>query len=76
MKIEIDFETVDRIVSTEMFEQYYSLKQDIETQKTIEKPEDYQKENLKYSEKVLVACGIMLKHYTAHSKWPKELKDD
>ena len=76
MKIEIDFETVDRIVSTEMFEQYYSLKQDIETQKTIEKPEDYQKENLKYSEKVLVACGIMLKHYTAQSKWPEELKDD
>ena len=76
MKIEIDYETVDRIVSTEMFEQYYSLKQDIETQKTIEKPEDYQKENLKYSEKVLVACGIMLKHYTAQSKWPEELKDD
>ena len=76
MKIEIDFETVDRIVSAEMFEQYYSLKQDIETQKTIENPEDYQKENLKYSEKVLVACGIMLKHYTAHSKWPAELRDD
>ena len=76
MKIEIDYETVDRIVSTELFEQYYSLKQDIETQKTIEKLEDYQKENLKYSEKVLVACGIMLKHYTAHSKWPKELRDD
>ena len=76
MKIEIDFETVDRIVSTEMFEQYYSLKGDIKKQKTNENPEEYQKENLKYSEKVLVACGIMLKHYTAHSKWPAELRDD
>ena len=76
MKIEIDFETVDRIVSTEMFEQYYSLKGDIKKQKTNENPEEYQKENLKYSEKVLDACGIMLKHYTAQSKWPEELKDD
>ena len=76
MKIEIDYETVDRIVSTEMFEQYYSLKGDIKKQKTNENPEEYQKENLKYSEKVLDACGIMLKHYTAQSKWPEELKDD
>jgi len=71
-----EMEMVDRIVSAEMFEQYYNLKQDIAAQKTIENPEDYQKENLKYSEKVLDACGTIIKHYTEHSKWPEELKDE
>ena len=56
--------------------QYDNLKQDIAAQKTIEKPEDYQKEDLKYNEKFLDAVVTILKHYTVHSKWPEELKDD
>ena len=71
-----EMEMVDRIVSAEMFEQYDNLKQDIAAQKTIEKPEDYQKEDLKYNEKFLDAVVTILKHYTEHSKWPEELKDD
>ena len=71
-----EMEMVDRIVSAEMFEQYYNLKQDIAAQKTIEKPEDYQKEDLKYNEKFLDSVVTILKHYTVHSKWPEELKDD
>ena len=74
--IEIDFETVDRIVSAEMFDQYYSLKKEIENQKTIENPLDYQKEDLKYNEKFLDAVKTMLKHYTVPSEWPDELKDE
>ena len=49
MKIEIDFETSDAIVQAEMFDQYSTLKQEIKEQKTIEKPLDYQKEDLKYT---------------------------
>ena len=71
-----EMEMADRIVSAEMFEQYDNLKQDIAAQKTIEKPEDYQKEDLKYNEKFLDAVVTILKHYTEHSKWPEELKDD
>ena len=75
MKIEIDYETVDCIVSTEMFDQYSNLKQEIKEQKTIENPLDYQKEDLKYNEKFLDAVKTMLKHYTVRSEWPEELKD-
>ena len=71
-----EMEMADRIVSAEMFEQYDNLKQDIAYQKTIEKPEDYQKEDLKYNEKFLDSVVTILKHYTVHSKWPEELKDD
>ena len=71
-----EMEMADRIISAEMFEQYDNLKQDIAAQKTIEKPEDYQKEDLKYNEKFLDAVVTILKHYTEHSKWPEELKDD
>ena len=74
--IEIDFETADRIVSAEMFDQYYNLKKEIENQKTIENPLDYQKEDLKYNEKFLDAVKTMLKHYTVRSEWPEELKDE
>ena len=76
MKIEIDFETSDAIVQAEMFDQYSTLKQEIKKQKTIENPLDYQKEDLKYNEKFLVAVKMMLKHYTAQSEWPEELKDE
>ena len=76
MKIEIDYETVDCIVSTEMFDQYSIFKQEIKKQKTIENPKDYQKEDLKYNEKFLDAVETMLKHYTVRSEWPEELKDE
>jgi len=76
MKIEIDFETSDAIVQAEMFDQYSTLKQEIKKQKTIENPLDYQKEDLKYNEKFLDAVKTMLKHYTARSEWPEELKDE
>jgi len=76
MIIDIDFETVDTIVREEMFDQYDNLKQEIKKQKTIENPLDYQKEDLKYNEKFLDAVKTMLKHYTARSEWPKELKDE
>ena len=76
MNIDIDFETVERIIQAEMFDQYSNLKQEIKEQKTIENPLDYQKEDLKYNEKLLDAAGMMLKHYTEHSKLPEELKDE
>ena len=76
MKIDIDFETSDAIVQAEMFDQYSTLKQEIKKQKTIDNPLDYQKEDLKYNEKFLDAVKTMLKHYTARSEWPEELKDE
>ena len=76
MKIEIDFETSDAIIQAEMFDQYSTLKQEIKEQIAIEKPLDYQKEDLEYNEKFLVAVKTMLKHYTARSEWPEELKDE
>ena len=76
MKIDISFETADGIVQAEMFDQYSNLKQEIKEQKTIENPLDYQKEDLEYNEKLLDAVETMLKHYTEHSKWPEELKDE
>ncbi len=74
--IEIDIETADRIVVAVMFDQYSNLKQEIKEQKTIENPLDYQKEDLEYNEKFLDAVKTMLKHYTARSEWPEELKDE
>ena len=74
--IEIDFETADRIVSAEMFDQYYNLKKEIEYQKTIKNPLNYQKEDLEYNEKLLDATETMLKHYIEHSNLPEELKDE
>jgi hypothetical protein len=76
MKIDISFETVDRIIQAEMFDQYSNLKQEIKEQKTIENPMDYQKEDLEYNEKFLEAVKTMLKHYIVHSEWPEELKDE
>ena len=66
----------DNTVTAEMLDQYSTLKQEIKEQKTIENPLDYQKEDLKYNEKFLDAVKTMLKHYTAQSEWPEELKDE
>ena len=74
--VDIDLETVDRIVQAEMFDQYSNLKQEIKEQKTIENLLDYQKEDLKYNEKFLDAVKTMLKHYTVRSELPEELKDE
>ena len=74
--IEIDFETVERIIQAEMFDQYSIIKQEIKEQKTIENPMDYQKEDLEYNEKFLDAVKMMLKHYIVRSEWPEELKDE
>jgi hypothetical protein len=74
--IEIDVETADRIIVAEMLDQYSTLKEEIKKQKTIENPMDYQKEDLEYNEKFLDAVKSMLKHYTVHSEWPEEMKDE
>ena len=74
--VDIDFETVERIIVAEMFDQYSNIKQEIKEQKTIENPMDYQKEDLEYNEKFLDAVKTMLKHYTARSELPEELKDE
>jgi hypothetical protein len=74
--VDIDFETVDRIIVAGMLDQYSILKQEIKEQKTIENPMDYQKEDLEYNEKFLDAVKTMLKHYTTRSEWPEELKDE
>ena len=74
--VDIDFETVERIIVAEMFDQYSNIKQEIKEQKTIENPIDYQKEDLEYNEKFLDAVKTMLKHYTARSELPEELKDE
>ena len=74
--VEIDFGTADRIIVTEMFDQYSNLKQEIKKQKTIENPLDCQKEDLEYNEKLLDAVKTMLKHYTVPSEWPEGMKDE
>ena len=74
MKIEIDFETSDAIIQAEMFDQYSTLKHEIKEQKTIEKPLDYQKEDLEDNEKLLDSVITILKHYSVRSEWPEELK--
>ena len=66
----------DKYEEMEMFDQYSNLKQEIKKQKTIENPLDCQKEDLEYNEKLLDAVKTMLKHYTVHSEWPEELKDE
>jgi len=75
MQIEIDFETADNIIKTSLLYQYNSIKEEIESQKSIESPQEYQKEDLKYNEKFLDACITVLKHYTLDDELPKELKD-
>jgi len=74
--IEIDFETADNIIKTSMLNQYHDTKEEIERQKSVESPQEYQKEDLKYNEKFLDACITVLKHYTVDDERPKELKDE
>ena len=74
--IEIDFETADNIIKASLLDQYHFIKEEIESQKSIESPQEYQKEDLKYNEKFLDACITVLKHYTVYDEWPEELKDE
>jgi len=74
--IEIDFETADNIIKASLLDQYHSIKEEIESQKSIESPQEYQKEDLKYNEEFLAACITILKHYTVYDEWPEELKDE
>ena len=60
----------------EMLNQYHDIKEEIERQKSVESPQEYQKEDLKYNEKFLDAVKMMLKHYTVQSERPEELKDE
>ena len=76
MQIEIDFETADNIIKASLLDQYHSMKEEIESQKNIESPQEYQKEDLKYNEEFLAACITILKHYTVYDEWPEELKDE
>ena len=73
--IEIDFETADNIIKASLLYQYHSIKEEIERQKSIESPQEYQKEDLKYNEKFLDACITVLKHYAVYDEWPEELKE-
>ena len=74
--IEIDFETADNIIKASMLNQYHDIKEEIESQKSVESLQEYQKEDLKYNEKFLDACITVLKHYTVYDDWPEELKDE
>ena len=74
--IEIDFETADNIIKASLLDQYHFIKEEIESQKSVESPQEYQKEDLKYNEKFLDACITVLKHYTVYDEWPEELKDE
>ena len=74
--IEIDFETADNIIKASMLNQYHDIKEEIESQKSVESPQEYQKEDLKYNEKYLDACITVLKHYTIDDERPEELKDE
>ena len=74
--INISFDTADSIIAASMYHQYYHLKKDVERQKNIKNPKEYQKEDLENDVQLLDATITMLKHYTVHSDWPEELLDD
>ena len=66
----------EKIIKASMLNQYHDIKEEIESQKSVESPQEYQKEDLKYNEKFLDACITVLKHYTVYDDWPEELKDE
>jgi hypothetical protein len=74
--VDIDFETADNIVRACMFDQYYTLKKEIEVIKSKKDLTEWQKEDLEYNEKLMDATIIMLKHYAVYHMWPEELKED
>ena len=67
-------EQTDNIIRAEILDQYYSLKREIKELKDTDNLPKYEKEDLIYNEKFLDACVTILKHYTAHSELPEELK--
>ena len=74
--MESESDRADNIVAAEMLDQYNNLKRDNKEQKDIDNLPEYQKEDLAYNEKLLDACTTVLKHYTAYSDLPEELKDE
>jgi hypothetical protein len=72
--IEIDFETAERIIIAEMFEQYNTIKLEIKIQKDIKNPEKYQEEDLEYNIKLLDAVTLIYKHYTPSSDWLEDME--
>ena len=74
--VEIEYETAASIIRIMMIDQYDTLKEEIKAGKSIENPQKYQTEDLKYNEKFLDAVVVLIKHYAAYSCWPEELKGE
>ena len=65
-------EFVDAIVAAKMVEQYYDIKRDIAALKIKSfNLEQYEKEDLEDSEKLLDATETMLKYFTPQDQWKK-----
>ena len=69
----ITCEFVDAIVAAKMIEQYYDIKRDIAAlkNKSFEKLEQYEKEDLEDSIRLLDATETMLKYFTPQDQWEK-----
>jgi len=68
----ITCEFVDAIVAAKMIEQYYDIKRDINLKnKSFEKLEQYEKEDLEDSIRLLDATETMLKYFTPQDQWEK-----
>ena len=68
----ITCEFVDAIVAAKMIEQYYDIKRDINLKnKRFEKLEQYEKEDLEDSIRLLDATETMLKYFTPQDQWEK-----
>ena len=69
----ITCEFVDAIVAAKMVEQYYDIKRDIAAlkNKSFEKLEQYEKEDLEDSIRLLDATETMLKYFTPQDQWEK-----
>jgi|TARA_B100000315_G_C14408392_1_gene509807 cell division protein FtsB len=68
----ITCEFVDAIVAAKMIEQYYDIKRDINLKnKSFEKLEQYEKEDLEDNIRLLDATEIMLKYFTPQDQWEK-----
>ena len=65
-------EIIDAIVAAKMIEQYYDIKRDINLKnKRFEKLEQYEKEDLEDSIRLLDATETMLKYFTPPDQWEK-----
>ena len=68
----ITCEFVDAIVAAKMIEQYYDIKRDINLKnKSFEKLEQNEKEDLEDNIKLLDATETMVKYFTPQDQWEK-----